>query len=219
MKKLMVLAALGLGLVGCTTVKYNGSPNKVEIIDYPSRGEVVTAYIGDNLVSKGTMAEMDALSVNRLVDRAAYNIPPQKYLQVGYDNEMLFFSPLGVIKGPLADPAAALAVPRADKNSICVISVFSVKVCYDEPGSYELTKEVSSFSNSFQQTLLYSGKSGDEIKISYREFSNDSARPAFNNDAVYDISESKVIGYKGAEIEVIKVDNTSITYRLLKNFP
>jgi hypothetical protein len=73
--------------------------------------------------------------------------------------------------------------------------------------------------NSFQQTLIYSGRVGNKINVSYREFSNNTARPAFNNDVEYDLSSSNTIGYKGALIEVIKADNSSITYKLIRNFP
>ncbi|MCI2286140.1 IS982 family transposase [Colwellia sp. MSW7] len=58
-----------------------------------------------------------------------------------------------------------------------------------------------------------------KINVGYREFSNNSARPAFNNDVEYDLSSSNLIGYKGASIEVIKADNSSITYKVIKNFP
>jgi len=41
---------------------------------------------------------------------------------------------------------------------------------------------------------------------------------AFNNDVDYDLNESKVIGYKGARIEIIEATNELIKYRVLKNF-
>ena len=72
--------------------------------------------------------------------------------------------------------------------------------------------------DSFQQTLIYSGRVGDKINVGYREFSNSMARPAFNNDVEYDLSESRIIGYKGARLEIIKATNESIKYRVLNNF-
>ena len=56
------------------------------------------------------------------------------------------------------------------------------------------------------------------LTLGYREFSNDKARPAFNNDVEYDLNSSKIIGYKGARIEVIEADNQNITYKVLSNF-
>lgn len=72
--------------------------------------------------------------------------------------------------------------------------------------------------NSFQQTLIYSGRIGDRITLGYREFSNSLARPAFNNDVEYDLNESKIVGYKGARVEVIEATNQEITYKVLSNF-
>jgi hypothetical protein len=34
----------------------------------------------------------------------------------------------------------------------------------------------------------------------------------------YDLSESKIIGYAGARLEVIKATNTGIEYKVIKNF-
>lgn len=72
--------------------------------------------------------------------------------------------------------------------------------------------------DSFQQTLLYSGKVGNKINIGYREFSNSLARPAFNNNVEYDLSESKTIAYKGAQLEILEATNQHIKFRLIKNF-
>lgn len=72
--------------------------------------------------------------------------------------------------------------------------------------------------DSFQQTLIYSGKVGNKINIGYREFSGSIARPAFNNNVEYDLSESTTIGYKGAQLEIIEATNQYIKYRVIKNF-
>lgn len=211
------LAALG----GCTSVQYNGSPaNSVTKVDYPSVGEVKTAYVGDHLVSKGTMAEMSVLRVTSMIESFSYDIPEGDYKQLGYDSKQQFFSPVGVIKAALADPIQGIAVENNQQNEVCFVTIFGAKACADDAyGKFSITKKLSEFHDSFQQTLIYSGKVGNKINISYREFSNDMARPAFNNEAEYDLSESNQIGYKGALIDVLEADNTKITYRLIRNFP
>ncbi len=80
------------------------------------------------------------------------------------------------------------------------------------------TAMASKSPNSFQQTLIYNGKIGNRITLGYREFSNDTARPAFNNEVSYDLAESTTLGYKGARIEIIKATNTDITYRFVNGF-
>ena len=93
----------------------------------------------------------------------------------------------------------------------------NLEVCTSDT-DYEKKKYPIASSDSFQQTLIYSGKIGDKINVGYREFSNDLARPAFNNDVEYDLSESMTIGYKGCQIEVIGATNQFIKYKVLSNF-
>ena len=72
--------------------------------------------------------------------------------------------------------------------------------------------------NFFQQTLIYSGISGDKINITYRESSGSIVNPSFSNNVEYDLSKSKIIGYKGCRLEVVKATNQSIKFKLLSNF-
>lgn len=65
---------------------------------------------------------------------------------------------------------------------------------------------------------MYSGKVGNKINIAYREFSGGMARGAFSNVAEYDLSESKTIGYQGAQIDVIEATNQLIRYKVISNF-
>ncbi|MBY7931808.1 hypothetical protein KW473_18985 [Vibrio fluvialis] len=219
MKIKSMAIALATLVTGCTSVQYNGSQDiNVKRVDYPAVGQEITAYIGDHLVSKGTIAEMDVLKVSQIMESLAYDIPPNVYPQIGYDKDQSFYSALGVVKGPFADPYKALSVDNGDTKEVCVITVFGNKSCIEGQGKFLVTKQASAYQDSFQQTLIYSGKIGNKVNISYREFSNSTARPAFNNEAEYDLSESNVIGYKGALLEVINANNTSITYKLIRNF-
>lgn len=59
---------------------------------------------------------------------------------------------------------------------------------------------------------------GYTIGFTGSEFSNKLARAAFSNDVEYDLSQSKIIGYKGAKIEVLNATNENITYRVISNF-
>jgi hypothetical protein len=214
--KILLLAFLILIASGCTTVKYNGTDTFVEEVNYPEVGKPMTAFMGDYLVQKGTITEENVLVVHKTIDGVAYDITAKKYPQIGHDEKHNFYSAVGVIKGAFSDPIQAIGVEKKEGAELCVITVFGASTCYE--GDYEKKKQLSERGNSFQQTLIYSGRVGDKINISYREFSNNNARPAFNHEVEYDLSTSNVIGYKGSAIEVIKADNSSITYKLIRNF-
>lgn len=65
---------------------------------------------------------------------------------------------------------------------------------------------------SFKQELIYNGKSKDNIKLQYREYKSDLARPAFYQDLIYDLSESKTIGFRGMIVEIIEATNSYIKF-------
>jgi hypothetical protein len=197
-------------------VQYNGGKVSRKSFDHPPLGQVTTVNIGEPMVNKGLIMETTVLSVKQPINGFSYKIPAQQYPQIGHDERNDYFSAVGVIKNAFADPFNGLAVARTPGAELCVVTVFGATSCYK--GAFSREKVTAVGKESFQQTLLYSGRVGNKVNISYREYSNDMARPAFNNDAEYDLSSSNIIGYRGASIEVLSADNSSITYRVLSNF-
>lgn len=201
----------------CTSVQYNGAKTEMQKVSYPPLDKTVTAYVGDHMVEKGVISQIEVLRVIQPIDGAMYNIPAKTYAQLGFDSSQDFYEASGVTKKPFADPFNALSVDHNQDSQLCVVTVFGAESCYS--GQFERQEVISESSNSFQQTLIYSGRVGDNINIGYREFSSSVARPAFNNEVEYDLGESSTIGYKGALIEVIEANNNRIEYKLLRNFP
>jgi hypothetical protein len=72
--------------------------------------------------------------------------------------------------------------------------------------------------DSVKKELLYDGRSGTTLRLSYREFVRDMARPAFTQELTYDLRDDRVVGFRGARLEVIDANNTSIRYRVLSGF-
>ncbi|NOU01451.1 MAG: hypothetical protein HOO95_07760 [Gallionella sp.] len=212
-------------LAGCASPVYNYSP-PVTQISFPKIGIESSAYVGDTLVSQGSIMEHDAILVESDVDLGLlkpYTITKGTFLKFGESDNISYYSINNPFEGggslqkaALADPPKAIQAYK-NENKICGISIFDAFVCSTN-ASYTFTKRPIASSNSFQQSLIYSGKVGNRIKFGYREFSGNTARPAFNNDVDYDLSESKIVGYKGARIEVVEATNESVRYRLLSNF-
>jgi hypothetical protein len=73
--------------------------------------------------------------------------------------------------------------------------------------------------NSFQQELIYNGRSGDTLKFLYREISDNYLRNAFTQDVQYDLRDGKILGFKGARIEIIEANNRFLKYRVIASFP
>lgn len=208
-------------MVGCATPKYNYQAVPQDISKPPVES-INTAFVGDKLLEQGTFVERDALYVPTMTKLSGYTVSEGYYLKTGDDNKGQYYQPINMIssggnvqKGFMADPFSSVMFDS--NNKLCVVSVMNTKTCTSDHEA-KLSKTGVAADNSFQQTLIYSGRVGNKINIGYREFSSNTARPAFNNDVEYDLSESKTIGYKGALLEVIKATNQDITYKVIKNF-
>lgn len=219
-----VLAMLMITMSGCVTVAGNYRPETSEISE-PPLDVVTTVNIGDTMLRQGRFTLHDAILLRADADVglfSAYTLKRGYYLRVGEDTESEFYQPSrsdsggAIVKAALADPPKAVQAYKADPR-LCVVTVFNVSTCTTQ-AEFKRTKQPVATSNSFQQTLIYSGRVGDRIKAGYREFSNNLARPAFNNDVEYDLKESRVIGYKGARIEVLEATNEYIKYKVIQNF-
>lgn len=220
--KLIAVILFSIFMAGCATPKYNYVPKATEISE-PPIGSINTVYVGDTMLKQGKLTNHDAIYVSRKIDPGwAYSILPGYYLKQGDNSESGFYTPSGgaesgaIDKAVLADPWKSVQA-YTNTNKICVITIFNVAVC-GTSNSFERSQKPIQSKNSFQQTLIYSGIDGNKINIGYREFSSNIARPAFNNDVEYYLKKSKIIGYKGAKIEVIDATNESIKYRVIRNF-
>ena len=88
---------------------------------------------------------------------------------------------------------------------------------------YEVTdeKEIMSIEiPRFKYHVLYQGLSKGSVKISFREFINDMARPAFTQDISYDLEKNgtTTIAFKNLRINVLKATSSEISYTVIKPF-
>ncbi len=174
------------------------------------------------MLRQGKYVEQDAFLLESLAKTGfSYTLHPGYYIKHGEDQSNEYYLPGGdrpgrIEKNPIADNWSSVALGKVD-SKLCIVTIFNVKNCTDGT-NFRRVKKPTLTEDSFQQTLIYSGKVGNKINIGYREFSSSIARPAFNNNVEYDLSESKTIGYKGAELEILDATNQVIKYKVIKNF-
>ena len=209
------------GVSGCASTPYNYFPESEYVIS-PPIGEVATARLGDSLLEEGDLIKSDSLRIRSEGSVAFYKILPGNHVKVGErDGYEYYQQPDGanlILTWPTRHRAsnASLKVDSAQDEEVCVIRPADLEVCSDLNFERKTSVEISP--EGLRKTLIYSGRVGDRLKVGYREFSNNMARSAFSNEVEYDLSEGRVIGYSGAELEVIEASNTSITYRVLSGF-
>jgi hypothetical protein len=222
MYKSILISVVSLVLTACAVPKYNYTPQAIQISE-PPLGSTNIAEVGDSLLRQGFYVEQDAIYLPVKADPSwAFTLTPGFYIKHGDDAEAEYFIPAGgdgsgsIQKAALADPWKSVMTLNKTQT-LCIVTVFNARTC-SENQNFEHTKRPMLSQNSFQQTLIYNGRIGQKINIGYRETSNSMARPAFNNNVEYDLSDSKIIGYKGASLEIMEATNQSITYRIIRNF-
>jgi len=186
---------------------------------------VNTASVGDELLRQGHYAEVDAIRLENPVTTGDFSghwtVAAGQYLKMGDGVEGDFYS-LGTVLITTdglarADSVRAILIPK-DGNRLCIVVAGDIKTCSHEEVTVSHIHVKTAERDSFQRTLIYNGKVGGKINIAYREFSSDLARPDFSNNVEYDLSESSVIAYKGAELEVLEATNQFIRYKVIRNF-
>ncbi|MEP4888485.1 MAG: hypothetical protein ABJV04_00540 [Aliiglaciecola sp.] len=85
----------------------------------------------------------------------------------------------------------------------------------NSPDGWE-SKDVYS-TDYLKKELVYSGKSGSIIEVSYREYRGGMAAPAFFQSLKYDLSGSKEISFQNFLFEVENADNSSISITILRD--
>ncbi|MBB5740173.1 hypothetical protein [Brevundimonas aurantiaca] len=220
-----LLAALWVAsLAACAKPSYDYVP-LVQDISRPALGSVNTVGVGEQMLVQGRFEERDALILDRdtqVGTLGTYTFTAGHFVRVGGNGNVGFYNESAVPgsgrvqQGILADPFQVIEF-NSVTNQICGVTIFNLKACRKVDGA-RVERVVVQSNNAFQQTLIYSGRVGSKINIGYREFSGNVARPAFNNDVEYDLSESKTIGYMGAQIEILDATNQNIQYRVIRNF-
>ncbi|MFV2045283.1 MAG: hypothetical protein ACC700_18875 [Anaerolineales bacterium] len=234
MKFLSVLFSSFVLLVGCVS-----GPSTRDVVpdleykDYPVIGQEATAEIGDTLVLKSKLYTYDGLELMEAVtdggSNREYIVDPHKMPLVKVDEGgRKYFKP-DHAHYYVQDKMFGQIVPMG--NGYFVVSPdneASITGYYDMSSAGPLTnpyphmkigKIVDERKPNFRQELLYNGKVGTAIKLTYREYSNDMIRTAFSQEVQYDLSESKLVGFRGVRIEILEASNMLIRYRVLKSFP
>jgi len=153
-----------------------------------------------------------------------YTIEQGLYALMGSDESANYYkvggmgSESGSITMGIGQQYVSVMLKRKE-GELCVTTIHSTTACGPSSDSrYALIKKPVIFEDSVQQTLIYNGKIGNKITLGYRTTVGKSQNQAYSNNVEYDLGESNLVGYKGAEIEILEATNRSIRYKVIRNF-
>jgi hypothetical protein len=205
-----------------------------QLVKLPKIGEVYSIEIGDSLIYEYHKIEIPTLEVldtyvvetsNKGV-KFSVTIKPGIFIAKGKDETGVFYQ---IAKGRTyidgkfngeQDPNDGIYVDNNDP----VKTEFYTLVKDGRPLNFfapniKIRKFVDEKIDPslFKRELVYTGVSKNIITILYREYSEGIARPAFSQELKYDLSEGRIVGFKGARFEVIKATNTGLTYKAISH--
>lgn len=242
MKTVFAIVVFGTLLTGCANPNYTremtrATPTNSRIVSFPEAGVMAQADVGQSMVSTAQKTAVPAIELKTAVEHFGENkgirftvvLPAAAYLLAGFDSDRagsFYEAPQDLVfvvqpSGDQVKVRGGIFIP-SDKQKPTEFywraGDTGVPMNQQRAGiKYVETTHEQWGKDSFKRELVYSGVSQNTISVLYREFKDDMARPAFSQDLKYDLSQGKVIGYRGARFEVIKADNLQIQYRVLKN--
>jgi hypothetical protein len=230
------MACIGLlGLAACVSnsavkVAPMGKSFAVrERIDFPDIGTVAEARPGQELLRQGTFTEIQGVELHRPNKIEAYELSAGFYPKIREDDKYTYHS---FRMGPNKDGFGYIPPARSSmfkdlqkaphairvakhKRETCVLVRDLLRSACDTEHGYSRVTYTRLTPRDLQQELVYTGREGDRIRVAYREESGHYARPEYWEEAVYDLTRSKIIAYKGARIRVLDAEDDVIRYQVL----
>lgn len=227
MRSLYLLLLCTLVLVcGCAVTQVQRFPPKITDIDFPPLDEIVQREVGETMVDQGHIAESEAYEFLQDVEYVRNSLfrvrvaSGAKFMAKTIDGQKWYCGPSKVDttmfqQGVWHDLGACIV--KVDDKVIEYTGV-GVKEVAIPPSMIRETTVWEASKGNFQKQLLYTGKTGATIHLSYREFLDSMARPAFTQDLIFDLNDGNVIGFRGARFEIIEASNLLIKYKMISKF-
>ena len=222
MKKFLSIIFLSL-LVHATTLANIGNLPPVN-----TEHEV---YMGDRMVEQRTGQYLDCIVPNfdvNYVDAIGQIILIKKDVPMCKEssNSKVYIPPYenvlqGTSKFETTKHEVKLKGKKDGKYKLCLVTILIDAHCEKKLSSkkdFYFTKSFVTEKDSFQRVIEYAGKKGSIVKFIYSEFKDGMARDAFMREFEIDLNDGNTVAYKGCVFEIIKVDNATITYKVVRHF-
>lgn len=229
MKKLLFAIAL-LVLSGCATQQTLERNTVVEKTGRkPELNASTKINVGDQLYSqfrywsKTGSRLHESVSLGFMLGRVSANNGDFLVRSVAND-KVAFCTERNVYVDPFAGPIKpACFVDSKNNGAFTDVLVAPGAIWFEKalpkPVGYEVSELVVPRSDAFRNELLFQGVSNKVLKLSYREFINDMARPAYFQDVSYDVTALPMtVTFRSVRIEVIEAGNDGLTYRVKSGF-
>lgn len=201
-----------LFLVGCSPVQLK---QESRVGSFPDLNVVTNVNVGEVMVTEFNYSAINSAVITQSVDSNLWHgrraLPAGTTLSstTTSDGKNLFCEPQG----------GASAWCFEDENQdgkfdrAYTLNAFNTPLYGDELEGISYQKNSAMGNTGLKWELLYQGLESDVIKIAYREYSNDLARPAFQQDLSYTLQDDATeVRFRKVVLTIISATNSQITY-------
>lgn len=217
-----------LALSGCVSPRLLPPSASTKVGESPRLNEVTERTVGETIYETYNYQQFEGAKLLEQVDvdvlAARWSLPPNEPLQAYMEgNAKIYCSrePALFVMGTLT---SRVCLGDLDGNQ----RFDSWKAPQGPPArqKWNKLKNELSFSSGgaltsamggFRYELLYQGISGNVVSLLYREYIDDLARPAFQQDLSYTLATEGAteVSFRSTRIRILSADNNKIRYELL----
>lgn len=206
---------------GCAIITYKNTPDHVWT-QHPISSETLTVKrSGEHLLMQSFSIQNNGITFPKGVSLKGYTFTEGKYLQVDQSEHGTVYQPVNdfdgggqVLQWGFYEPAKAILIDS--KNRLCVQTQSSTRCVSDHNANQTKIETLSK--KSLQQILRFKSIDDTKLELSYREYMGESNHPRVKDEIEINLSESQLIEYRGARIQIIEATNQHIEYKVLSSF-
>lgn len=226
----ITLALAAITLSGCTTVSVKQDSQVSERVGRsPELNVAATSPVGGTVYTQhrywskiGYRLE-DATSFRVLIvpvrlDAGEFIVPADAGGEAGFCTER------NAYVDPLAGTGSRVCFDSPGSGNTFTkakVAPGMVWLNYDLPAPVRFSKSelIVPRNDALKYELLYQGYTSKTIKLSYREYVGDLARPAFFQDVSYDVAQfPTTVTFRSVKLNLLGADNNGLKYEVLSGF-
>ncbi len=208
----------------------------LKVVAEPAVGEVHVAHIGDVLVQVTRVVYAPVLLLRSALEARTAGDPTVRTLTV--QSGLLVAVPFAARHDCYRSGSpVTITPPMADHEVISACVCFgrrpfggTLVVATLEDGSnasFEpvdvidggITTSLDDSAPSFTREVVYEGRSGQTLKLLYREHSGDAADELSEREIERNVIAGGILEVAGARLEVVEITDTDVTYKVLVPLP
>jgi hypothetical protein len=218
-------------LAGCTTVQPLERSSVTEQVGrIPELNQEAQISVGSTVFSQYRYWSKVGYLLGEPLETSVYlnkvSVPAGEFLvKADVDGKIVYCTEHRTWLDPLVGPISTTCFVDTDNSGSTFGRVMG------RPGMVWLTKDLDRRipyskqelqvprADSKKMELLYQGYSAKTLRLSYREYVNDFARPAFFQDVSYDIASFPAdITFRTVKLRISGADNSGLHYQVLSGF-